>query len=294
MQPYLDVVQAGTAGIFFIKTHALGNDFVLVDGRQRIYRPGKTFVEEICDRYRGIGGDQLLVLEQPDQADADIKLRIYNIDGMEAPACFNASRCAAFLWMQEAGKTSAILETAGGLIKARMTENSSKPIISLQIAPAVTDWQAVPLAGPLSQHQGLLNHGLLNEPFAVDMGNPHLVYFVQDFDAVNVPVDAGAVQNSSYLPRQANIGIAQLLPPTGDVAQLRLVVYERPGILTQACGSGACAAAVAALKSGRTVLRKFHVSMPGGALQVELCADDTIILTGEVAVAFCGFWPEIR
>lgn len=295
MGPYSAAVQGDTAGTFFIKTHGLGNDFVLVDGRKQVFRPQAAYIAQICDRHRGVGGDQLLVLEAPQNADADVRMRIYNVDGAEAQTCFNATRCAAFLWMQEAGKTSVILETLGGLIEARMavTENGV-PRVSLYLAPAITDWQAIPLAGPLKNHAGSLNHGPLSEPFAVNMGNPHLVYFVPDYDAVDVPREAAVVQNSSYLPEQANIGVAELLPSEGDEAQLKLVVYERPGILTEACGSGACAAAVAAVRSGRTNQKNFRVFMPGGALQVTLCADDRIILTGDVAVAFYGFLPDGR
>lgn len=293
MRPYSVAVQGDAAGVFFIKTHGLGNDFVLVDGRTKVFRPQAAYIAQICDRHRSVGGDQLLVLEVPQSAGADVRMRIYNVDGAEAQTCFNATRCAAFLWMQEAGKTSVILETLGGLIEARMAlaENGT-PRVSLYLEPAVTDWQAIPLAGPLKSHAGSLNHGLLSEPFAVNMGNPHLVYFVPDYDAVDVPREAAIVQNSTYLPEQANIGVAQLLSTDENETQLKLVVYERPGILTQACGSGACAAAVAAVRSGRTNQKNFRVFMPGGALQVALCADDRIILTGDVTVAFYGFLPD--
>lgn len=293
MKPYSDIVQTGTAGRFFIKTHGLGNDFVLVDGREQSFRPQPALIKHICNRHLGVGGDQLLVLEASQVSNADVRLRIYNVDGAEAPTCFNATRCAAFLWMQEAGASSVTIETLGGLIEANMAEtrNTDEPRVSLHLAPAVLDWRGIPLKGPVGEHQGSLNDGALTEPFAVNMGNPHLVYFVPEFDAVDVPFHAARLQKSSYLPEQANIGVAQLMPTAGDVACLRLVVYERPGILTEACGSGACAAAVAAAQSGRTDLRKFHIMMPGGDLQVELRADDRIILTGAVAVSFYGFLP---
>lgn len=294
MRPYSDMVQSGATGVFFIKTHGLGNDFVLVDGREKPFRPQPALIKHICDRHLGVGGDQLLVLEAPQKAGADMRLRIYNIDGAEAQTCFNATRCAAFLWMQEARKLSVVIETLGGMIEASMTDDADKRV-SLHLEPALTQWQTIPLAGPLEDHQGSLNHGPLCEPFAVNMGNPHLVYFVTDFDAVDVVRHASILQKSSYLPDQANIGVAQIVAPVSegadDEALLRLVVYERPGILTQACGSGACAAAVAALRSGRTALKKFRVDMPGGTLQVELCADDSIILTGGVSVAYYGILP---
>lgn len=291
MRPYSAMVREDTAGVFFIKTHGLGNDFVLVNGRERSFQPQPARIAQICDRHRGVGGDQLLVLEHPLASHADVRMRIYNIDGSEAPACFNASRCAAFLWMREAGKTHVTLETLGGLIEARMAGSADEMRVSLYLNPAKTDWQSVPLAGPLENHNGLLDNGVLSDPFAVNMGNTHLVYFVPDFDAVDVPLLADVVQNSPYLPEQANIGVAQMLPPHEGEARLRLVVYERPGILTQACGSGACAAAFAAWQTARTDYKKFHIAMPGGALQVELCADDTIMLTGDVAVAFYGILP---
>lgn len=297
MKPYSESVLSGTTGSFFIKTHGLGNDFVLVDGREQSFRPEAALIKHICDRHRGVGGDQLLVLEMPqvspDTCKADVRLRIYNVDGAEAETCFNATRCAAFLWMQEAGLSSVTIETLGGLIQADMAEtlNPDEPRVSLHLAPAVLQWQAIPLAGPVDQHQGSLNHGPLTNPFAVNMGNPHLVYFVPEFAAVDVPLHAAILQKSPYLPEQANIGVAQILPSADDETHLRLVVYERPGILTEACGSGACSAAVAAVQSGRSNQKKFKITMPGGDLQVELCADDRIILTGAVAVSFYGFLP---
>lgn len=293
MRPYSDMMSTSTGGIFFVKTHGLGNDFVLIDGRKQSFRPEKALIEHICDRHRGVGGDQLLVLELPQNNSADVRLRIYNVDGVEAQTCLNATRCSAFLWMQEAGLRSVIIETLGGVIEATLSESKSgESQVSLRLTPAQLDWSVIPLAGPLDQHNGSLHHGPLVEPFAVNMGNPHLVYFVPDFDSVDVPLHAAPLQNSAYLPEQANIGVAQMLPSVEDQARMRLVVYERPGILTQACGSGACAAAVAARNSGLTDLKKFHVLMPGGSLQVELCANDEIILTGGVCVAFYGFLPE--
>ena len=126
--------------------------------------------------------------------------------------------------------------------------------------------------------------GPLMSPTAVNLGNPHLVCFVPKRDAIDVPLWAPGLQNDPMLPEGANIGVAELVAPD----RIRLVVWERPGILTQACGSGACAAVLAARRRGLTDARTVTVDMPGGLLHVRIHEDDSITLTGPVAVSFSG------
>ncbi|WP_378951672.1 diaminopimelate epimerase [Mesorhizobium sp. ANAO-SY3R2] len=269
----------------FIKTHGLGNDFVVMDGRRQNLAPSEQAIRWICDRHRGVGGDQLLILEQPQSAEANARLRIYNIDGAEAQTCLNATRCAAWLLMEESDATDVIIETIGGSIRAWREENHR---VSLSVAGGEWDWWKIPLAGPLEKVAGRLDNGPLRDPVAVNMGNPHLVYFVADRDALDVPALADPIQKSPCLPQGANIGVAELVG--GD--RIRLVVYERPGILTQACGSGACAAVLAARKKGFIEQPHAIVDMPGGSLEVRVLEDETIILTGDVAVSFYGFTAQ--
>lgn len=264
--------------------HGLGNDFVIVDGRLSAFRPSPQTIRRICDRHRGIGGDQLLVIEQPTGTGAAARMRIYNIDGTEAETCLNATRCVCRLLLEETGSDVLRLETLGGLITASV---SSTGDIALRLAPPQWSWQAIPLTAKADTTALDMASGPLERPVAMNLGNPHLVCFVPDRDTVDVPRWAPALQNHPMLPEGANIGVAELAAPD----RLRLVVWERPGILTQACGSGACAAALAARRRGLTDARRFRVEMPGGTLAVEVHPDDSLTLSGPVATAFAGRFP---
>ncbi|HTO34330.1 MAG TPA: diaminopimelate epimerase [Pararhizobium sp.] len=272
-------------GVQFIKCHGLGNDFVVVDGRATPFEPSPARIQWICDRHLGIGGDQLLVFEVPQNPEATARLRIYNIDGLEAETCLNATRCAAWLLMEETETDAVVIETIGGLIPGRRAGDHR---VSLTVGMGARDWQSIPLAGPLAAANGLLDNGALANPFAINMGNPHLVYFVPDRDALDVRALAEPLQKSSYLPEQANIGVAEIV--AGD--RIKLVVYERPGILTAACGSGACAAVSVAWRERRITSRTVAVDMPGGLLEVTVLDDETLALTGSVSVSFHGFFPQ--
>ena len=272
-------------GTEFIKCHGLGNDFVVVDERDVGFMPPPEFTRWVCDRRIGVGGDQLLVLEPGRAPGATFRLRIYNVDGAEAPACFNATRCVAWLVMEESGREQVVVETMGGLLAARR-EGARR--VSLKIGRPRWDWRAVPLAGPIEEVGASLENGPLRDPVAVNVGNPHLVYFVPDRDALDVAALADPIQKGPGLPEQANIGVAEI----AGAATLRLVVYERPGILTHACGSGACAATLAARLRGLISADAVTVEMPGGTLRVEVGERDELTLTGDVALSFSGCIPS--
>lgn len=278
----LPKVLPGATETLFVKSHGLGNDFVVVDGRTQPFTPSHSSIQWICDRHLGIGGDQLLVFEAPEASDATARLRIYNIDGLEAQTCLNATRCAAWLLMEETDRDEVAIETIGGRIEAWRAGDER---VSLKIPPGKWDWQSIPLAGPLEADEGRLDNGILADPAAINMGNPHLVYFVADLDAIDVPALADPLQKSAYLPEQANIGVAQLIADD----RMRLVVYERPGILTKACGSGACAAVLVARSRGLITQDSVRVDMPGGQLNVSILDDDSVVLTGSVCISFFGF-----
>ncbi|QRM30373.1 diaminopimelate epimerase [Microvirga sp. VF16] len=264
--------------------HGLGNDFVVVDGRQEPFRPTHKEIRWICDRYVGVGGDQLLVVETPSAAGADARMRIYNIDGVEAQTCLNATRCVAWLLLSETGSDHVVLETLGGRVEAARDGEYG---VALRVAAPKWDWQSIPLTYKADTLALDLVSGPLTQPTAVNVGNPHLVFFVASRDEVDVGRWAPAIQNNPMLPEGANVGIAELAAP--DL--IRLVVWERPGILTRACGSGACAAVLAARRRGLTRDNRITVDMPGGRLQVEVHDDDSITLIGPTAVAFSGVLP---
>lgn len=265
--------------------HGLGNDFVVVDGRAVSFRPAPDRIRWICDRHLGVGGDQLLVIEQPTVKGATARMRIYNVDGGEAQTCLNATRCVCWLLLSESGARQVFLETLGGLIAAAPAAGGG---VALRIDPPGWGWADVPLAEPADTLALDIASGPLQAPVALSLGNPHLVCFVPDRDAVDVARWAAPLQAHPLLPEGANIGVAELSAPD----RLRLVVWERPGILTQACGSGACAAVLAARRRGLTDRSKFVVQMPGGDLAVEVHGDESLTLTGPVSTAFTGRLPD--
>jgi diaminopimelate epimerase len=264
--------------------HGAGNDFILFDGRGRVFRPDASWLVSVCDRHRGIGGDQVLVLERPVTLGTDVFLRIYNVDGSEAQTCLNATRCVAWLLLAESGRSQVRIATLGGVIEGFRAPDGR---IALRQPAARFDWQAVPLAEPRDPLAPGLSAGPLVVHAALSMGNPHLVCFVPSLDAIDVPRWADQLQHDPLLPEGANVGVAEIV----DASRMRLVVWERPGILTMACGSGACAALAAARRLGLTAASRIDVEMPGGFLAVEEEAGGTLLLTGPVEVAFLGRLP---
>lgn len=268
----------------FVKMHGAGNDFVVFDGRARPFRPDTATAAALCDRHTGVGGDQVLVLEPPRLADTDLSLRIYNVDGQEVQTCLNATRCVAWLVLQETGAETVRIGTLGGIIEGRP---AGRGLVTLRQPPPRFDWQAIPMAGPCDTLALDLTAGPLTARAAVSLGNPHLVCFVACLVQVDVPRWADQLQKHPMLPEGANIGVAEML----DDRRMKLVVWERPGILTRACGSGACAAFVVARRLGLTGQALMQVEMPGGTLLVEEEAEGGLLLTGPAEVAFLGVVP---
>jgi diaminopimelate epimerase len=269
----------------FVKMHGLRNHFVMVDGRGEPYRPTPPEIARICDPETGVGADQLIVAEPPSQAGAsagaDAFMRILNVDGWESEACGNALRCLAWLLMGETGAESVTIETAAGLRRCRATGVMR---VEADMGAARLDWRDIPLSREMdTAHLGLV-HGPLRDPAAASMGNPHLTFFVDDLEAVDVARWAPAIQCDPVLPEQANVGVAQML----DAETIALSVWERPGILTAACGTGACAAAVAAVRRGYSDAARFRVVMRGGTVDITLADDRSVRMEGEVAVSFAG------
>lgn len=272
-------------GRAFIKMQGLRNHFVIVDGRGEPYRPAASETARICDLETGVGADQLIVAEPPSEAAANAGaaafMRILNVDGWESEACGNALRCLAWLLMGETGAESVIIETAAGLRRCRATGDMR---VEADMGAARLGWRDVPLSREMDTAHLGLTHGPLRDPATTSMGNPHLTFFVDRLEAVDVARWAPAIQRDPLLPEQANVGVAQML----DRETIALSVWERPGILTAACGTGACAAAVAAVRRGYSDASRFQVVMRGGTVQVTLAEDGSVRMEGEVAVSFAG------
>ena len=264
----------------FLKMHGLGNDFVVVDSRAQAFDPSPEETRALADRRTGIGFDQLIIVEPPRQGLADAFMRIRNADGGEVEACGNATRCVARLVMDELGRGHAIVETVAGLLDA---EAMPEGLVAVDMGPARLDWREIPLREAVDTLRIPIAAGPLADPVATNMGNPHATFFVADAEAVALAEFGPVLENHRMFPERANIGVAQILDP----GRIRLRVWERGVGITRACGTGACAAQVAACRRGLTG-RRADVVLDGGTLTIEWLADGHVLMTGPAAVSFRG------
>lgn len=267
------------AGRPFVKMHGARNHFVIVDAREQPFAPDRDDIVHICDPTVGVGADELIVME-PAANGGDVFMRIYNGDGREVEACGNALRCVAWLLMTEHGSDGAVVETLAGLLSC---ERAGDRLVRASMGTVSMDWRTIPLSREVDTLHLSTGADDLGDGAAVNVGNPHVVFFVDDLDGVDVARAAGRIQVDDLFPNSVNVEVAQMLAPD----RMRVVVYERGAGLTMACGSGACAAAFAARQRGLMRGDTMRVELPGGLVEVEL-VDDEAFLTGPVAYAFSG------
>jgi len=271
----------------FLKMNGLGNDFVVVEARRVPFAPSAEGVQAIADRTRGVGCDQLIAVEPSQRADAF--MRIWNADGGEVGQCGNAARCVGWLLMEESGRDAARLETPSGVVEVRRARDRS---VTVDMGKPGLDWRDIPLAEAMDTRGielqvGPIDKPLLHTPGCVSMGNPHVVFFVADAEAAPVREVGSMIEHHRLFPERVNVGFAQIKAKD----RLRLRVWERGAGVTKACGTGACAAVVAACRRGLCD-RSAYVEMDGGQLFIEWRAsDDHVLMTGPVATDFKGELP---
>ncbi len=266
--------------IAFIKMQGLGNDFVVIDDRDGALALGIEQTRALADRRLGVGFDQLLILEQPTAPDADAFMRIRNPDGSEAQACGNGTRCVAALVMDELNRDQVQIETIAGLLAA---SRDGRGQVTVDMGPARLDWQEIPTSKEVDTLHMEIGIDGLSDPVGVNMGNPHAVFFVDDLEQIDLATVGPKLEHDPLFPELANIEIAQRTGPD----QLRMRVWERAAGITRACGSGACAVAVAAHRRGLAG-RRVDVVLDGGALQINWRDDGRVLMTGPVATSFHG------
>ena len=269
----------------FLKMHGLGNDFVVLDARTAALDLTPERRRVIADRRLGVGCDQLIVLEPPTEREADVFMRIYNPDGGEAGACGNATRCVASVVMDERKTDLVTVQTIAGLLESQKTGIGSNglPVISVDMGLARLDWREIPVREACDTKHMPVGIGPLQDPVGTNMGNPHATFFVDDAAAIPLGELGPKLEHDRFFPERVNIGVAQLL---GE-GRLRLRVWERGAGITLACGSGACAAVVAASRRG-LIQRNADVELEGGTLTIEWLRDDHVLMTGGIALAFKG------
>jgi diaminopimelate epimerase len=270
--------------INFIKMHGLGNDFVVLDGRVEALALTPLQAQAVAERRTGVGCDQIIILEPRQSAKADLFMRILNADGSETGACGNATRCVASLIMEETGKSSAVIETISGLLHCSAAPNS---LVAVNMGLARLDWRELPAAHEVDTlHMGI-TEGPLADPVGVSMGNPHAVFFVADAEAIDLAAHGPKLEHHALFPERCNIEVAEILSPE----RIRMRVWERGAGITNACGTGACATLVAAVRRGLSS-RRAELILDGGSLFIEWLADGTVLMTGPVARSFKGTLDE--
>ena len=275
-----------TGSIHFRKMNGLGNDFVVLDARARPLALKTAQIAAIADRNRGIGCDQVIALEPSDFA--DVFMRIWNADGGEVGACGNAARCVAALLVAERGSPHVSIETESGMLSATVARDGS---VTIDMGTPRFDWNEIPLSQPFDDTRAVelpqFSDLGLGAATMVNVGNPHCVFFVENVEAHDLAHFGPVLEHDPLFPERANISLAHVTGPPS----LRLRTWERGAGLTRACGTAACAAAVAAARRGLTG-RKVTVTLPGGDLVIDWReADDHILMTGPFALDYQGTIP---
>jgi diaminopimelate epimerase len=272
----------------FRKMNGLGNDFVVLDSRARALALAPEIVRVIADRKEGIGCDQLIALEPSDKA--DVFMRIWNADGGEVEACGNAARCVAAVIATEQGRSQVSIETEDQVLGAVVGGDGN---VTIDMGVPRLAWDEIPLAEPfhdtsrIELQAGPIDAPVLHSPGAVNVGNPHALFFVEDTEAIDLAGIGPMLECHPLFPERANISLVQVMSPD----HLKVRTWERGAGLTRACGTAACASAVAAVRRDLAG-RKVTVSLPGGDLVIEWReGDGHVLMTGPYELDFEGTLP---
>ncbi len=265
----------------FLKMHGLGNDFVVFDARGHGLSLGPALVRAIADRRLGIGCDQVIVIEKARNG-ADAAMRILNADGSEVESCGNAARCVARLLMEEKDENATKIETIGGALSCW---DAGSGAVTVDMGAPRFGWREIPLADAVDTNGfSLAVDAHAFTASAVSIGNPHCVLFVGDAEKAPVAEIGPKIEHHPLFPARTNVEFVSVLSP----GRLRMRVWERGTGITRACGTGACAAAVAAHRRGLAA-RETDVVLDGGVLNVAWRDDpDRILMTGPSSLSFSG------
>lgn len=268
----------------FSKMHGLGNDFVVIDGVSQSVRLTPEKIRYIADRNFGVGCDQILLVETPDNPDVDFRYRIFNCDGSEVENCGNGARCFAVFVRERklTGKNVIKVETAGGLIELRVQQDEQvsvdmgAPRLQPAQIPFVADEQTVVYSLDVADGRYDIS--------AVSMGNPHAVLVVEDVQTAPVAELGPLIESHARFPARVNVGFMQIVSPS----EINLHVFERGVGETLACGTGACGAVVAGRLRG-LLEQRVKVNLPGGSLQIDWPGEgQSVIMTGPAVTVFHG------
>ncbi len=271
--------------------NGLGNEFAVIDARSHALRPDAALARRLADPRTGPGCDQVIVLEP--SARASVFMRVLNADGSEVDACGNATRCVAGLLAGESGRGKFAIETGSGLLLATVNADGS---VTADMGRPRFGWEEIPLSRPFADTTAIDftaeagPAGRLRAPAVVNVGNPHCIFWVEEPGAYDLAEIGPRIEHDPLFPQRVNVSLAQILSRDS----LRLAVWERGTGLTKACGTAACAAAVAAARKDLTE-RNVMVTLPGGNLRIEWrSTDDHILMTGPWELDYEGVFELER
>jgi diaminopimelate epimerase len=276
----------------FLKMNGAGNAIVVLDLRDSDHIVSAAEARAIA-KASGSHFDQLMVLHRPQSAGTNAFMRIYNTDGSASSACGNGTRCVAWAMLQGAPSNELQLETDSGLLACR---RDGEFTFTVDMGEPRFNWAEIPLSRPVPSPDavdfqfGPADAPLLSTPSVVSMGNPHVIFFVENVAAWDVPGIGPKIEHDPLFPQRVNVSFAEVTAK--DAMNLR--VWERGAGETLACGSGACAAAVAAARRGLTG-RDVRIALPGGELRIQWRErDNHVLMTGPVELEHAGqFDPAI-
>ncbi len=277
------------AAIPFRKMNGLGNDFVVIDARQKPLAISEEQARAIADRKSGVGCDQLIVMEKSDQA--DVTMRIWNAEGGEVESCGNASRCIADIIMTETGRDTATIMTKGGFLAAR---KAGALLVTIDQGKPKFAWDQIPLSEKFADTRhielsvGPLDAPLMHSPSVVNVGNPHCIFWVKDLAVANLGKVGPMLEYHPLFPQRTNVEMAKVVARDHVIVN----VWERGAGLTKACGTAACAVMAAGFRI-RIIDAKCRVTLPGGDLFMAVNeANGHVLMTGPVAYEYDGVLPD--
>ena len=277
------------AAIPFRKMNGLGNDFVVIDARQKPLAISEEQARAIADRKSGVGCDQLIVMEKSDQA--DVTMRIWNAEGGEVESCGNASRCIADIIMTETGRDTATIMTKGGFLAAR---KAGALLVTIDQGKPKFAWDQIPLSEKFADTRhielsvGPLDAPLMHSPSVVNVGNPHCIFWVKDLAVANLGKVGPMLEYHPLFPQRTNVEMAKVVARD----HVMVNVWERGAGLTKACGTAACAVMAAGFRI-KIIDAKCRVTLPGGDLFMAVNeANGHVLMTGPVAYEYDGVLPD--
>ena len=260
----------------YTKMHGLKNDFIIIDGREKKISLSRKKIKQISDRKNGLGCDQVVILEKPKKK-ASVFVKFYNSDGSKTKACGNAARCLAFLLMREYKRKKIIIQTEAGLLNAYLVNNNN---VSVDIGKAYFKWNQIPLKKKIDIGKIDFKVNSHIKPALVNVGNPHIIFFVKNLKKINLKKIGPKIERNSLFPERINVNFAKIL----NNNKIELKVWERGSGVTKACGTGASATTVAAIKNKLINKRMCHIYMEGGKLKIEYKKNGHIVMTGPIKI----------